>query len=169
MSRKAVGQLHLQDEVLYELKSLAGDLDLLDGRLAEQHGISRTDLRVLEFLSRGGPASAGQLAEVAGLTTGATTTAIDRLEHAGLARRGADPSDGRRVLVALTPAGMHRAAETLANLRKAAGGLLEAYTGEELLRLRDFVHGTRDAVAAHTASVRRQHLLRGRTPTITHA
>ena len=37
------------------------------------------------------------------------------------------------------------------------------------MRLRDFVRGTRDAVAAHTASVRRQHLLRGRTRTTTSA
>jgi DNA-binding MarR family transcriptional regulator len=156
--RRRTGQLRLQDELLHELKSLATDFDTLDDRLAEQHGIARTDLRVLDYLSRGGPASAGQLAEVAGLTSGATTTAIDRLEQAGLVERRADPRDGRRVLVAPTPSGVRHATDTLTNLRQAAGGLLEAYTAEDLVRLCDFVRGTRDVVAAHASTVRRQHL-----------
>ncbi len=156
--RRTASQVKLQDELLHELKSLATDFDTLDDRLAEQRGIARTDLRVLAFLSHGGPASAGQLAEVAGLTSGATTTAIDRLEQAGLVQRRADPRDGRRVLVEPTPTGLRHATDTLTNLRVAAGGLLESYTTEELLRLRDFVRGTRDVVAALASTVRRQHL-----------
>jgi DNA-binding MarR family transcriptional regulator len=156
--RRTTGQLKLQDELLHELKSLATEFDTLDDRLAEQRGIARTDLRVLDFLSRGGPASAGQLAEVAGLTSGATTTAIDRLEQAGLVERRADPRDGRRVVVEPTAIGLRQATDTLTNLRVAAGTLLEGYSAEDLVCLRDFVRGTRDVVAAHAASVRRQHL-----------
>jgi DNA-binding MarR family transcriptional regulator len=156
--RRTAGQVKLQDELLHELKGLVSDFDALDDRLAEQRGIARTDLRVLDFLSRGGPASAGQLAEVAGLTSGATTTAIDRLEQAGLVQRRADPRDGRRVVVEPTPTGLKHATDTLTNLRVAAGGLLEDYSTEDLVRLREFVRGTREVVAAHAASVRRQHL-----------
>jgi DNA-binding MarR family transcriptional regulator len=156
--RRTAGQVKLQDELLHELKSLATDFDALDDRLAEQRGIARTDLRVLDFLSHGGAASAGQLAEIAGLTSGATTTAIDRLEQAGLVQRRTDPRDGRRVLVEPTPTGLRHASDTLTNLRVAAGGLLEGYTTEELVRLREFIRSTRDVVAAHAASLRRQRL-----------
>jgi DNA-binding MarR family transcriptional regulator len=156
--RRSAGQLKLQDELLHELKSLATDFDALDDRLAEQLGIARTDLRVLAFLSHGGPASAGQLAEVASLTSGATTTAIDRLEQAGLVQRRADPRDGRRVVVEATLTGLEHAAATLAGLRVAAGGLLDRYSAEELLHLRDFVRDTREVVATQAATVRRQRL-----------
>jgi DNA-binding MarR family transcriptional regulator len=156
--RRTAGQLKLQEELLHELKSLATDFDTLDGRVAELHGITRTDLRVLDFLSHGGGASAGQLAEVAGLTSGATTTAIDRLEQAGLVRRCSDPRDGRRVVVEPTPTGVRRAVDTLTNLRSAAGTLFDRYSAEELLSLRNFVRDTREVVASQAAMVRRQRL-----------
>jgi DNA-binding MarR family transcriptional regulator len=168
MPRRRSGQLKLQDELLHELKSLATDFDTLDGRVAELHGITRTDLRVLDFLSRGGPARAGQVADVAGLTSGATTTVIDRLEQAGLVRRCPDPRDGRRVVVEPTPTGTRRAADTLTSLRTAAGTLLDGYSAEELLRLRDFVRDTREVVASHAATVRR-HRLRSTTGVSDHA
>jgi len=70
---------------------------------AAQLGMNATDLQVIDILEITGPATAGQLAELAGLTTGAITGMIDRLEKGGLVRRESDPSDGRRVLVRLSP------------------------------------------------------------------
>src|SRR5215470_1675411 len=65
--------------------------------------MNATDLQVIDILEITGPATAGQLAELAGLTTGAITGMIDRLETSGLVRRESDPNDGRRVLVRLSP------------------------------------------------------------------
>lgn len=70
---------------------------------AAQLGMNATDLQVIDILEITGPATAGQLAELAGLTTGAITGMIDRLEKSGLVRRESDPNDGRRVLVRLSP------------------------------------------------------------------
>ncbi len=70
---------------------------------AAQLGMNATDLQVIDILEITGPATAGQLAELAGLTTGAITGMIDRLEKGGWVRRESDPSDGRRVLVRLSP------------------------------------------------------------------
>lgn len=42
---------------------------------------------------------AGRLGELTGLTTGAVTGVIDRLEKAGYARRTNDPKDRRRTIV----------------------------------------------------------------------
>src|SRR5947207_3188805 len=65
--------------------------------------MNTTDLQVIDILEIIGPATAGQLAELAGLTTGAITGMLDRLEKGGWVRRESDPSDGRRVLVRLSP------------------------------------------------------------------
>ena len=53
--------------------------------VAELMGIHPTDAIALTFLNEVGETTAGQLAKVTGLTTGATTAAIDRLERAGWA------------------------------------------------------------------------------------
>jgi DNA-binding MarR family transcriptional regulator len=67
--------------------------------VAARLGINSTDLECLDFLGRRGPMTAGALAESAGLTTGAVTGVVDRLERAGLARRRSDPSDRRKVVI----------------------------------------------------------------------
>ncbi|MFI5273496.1 MAG: MarR family transcriptional regulator [Ktedonobacterales bacterium] len=60
-----------------------------------------TDMEVIDILAATGPAAAGQLADLTGLTTGAITGMLNRLEEAGLVRRERDPTDGRRVIVRL--------------------------------------------------------------------
>ena len=71
--------------------------------LASQVGLNATDLQVVDILVSTGPATAGQLAELTGLTTGATAQMLGRLEKDGVVRRERDPDDGRRVLVQLAP------------------------------------------------------------------
>lgn len=61
--------------------------------------IAPTDVIALTFLKEVGETTAGELAKVTGLTTGATTAAIDRLERAGWAVRTIDPRDRRKVIV----------------------------------------------------------------------
>ncbi len=84
--------------VLRELGEAAG---LLEQVMADRVGVARTDLVVASLLAVHGPQSAGQLAEATGLTTGALTGSLDRLERVGFARRSADPADRRRVIVTL--------------------------------------------------------------------
>jgi DNA-binding MarR family transcriptional regulator len=72
---------------------------------AARAGMTVSDLQVLDLLESAGPSTAGQLADLTGLTTGAITGMINRLEEAGHVRRERDPSDGRRVIVQLAPGG----------------------------------------------------------------
>jgi DNA-binding MarR family transcriptional regulator len=79
----------------------------MDMTLAEV-GISHRTFRVLGRLRYQGPPyqlSAGQLAEAMGLSSGAMTNRLDRLEQAGLVRRVPDPDDRRGVLVEPTEEG----------------------------------------------------------------
>lgn len=66
---------------------------------AQAVGMGPTDLYAVGTLSFYGRMTSGELAAKTGLTTGATTRLIDRLEERGLVRRVPDPADRRRVLV----------------------------------------------------------------------
>ena len=71
--------------------------------VADAQGLSVTDAKCRSLLLTHGRMTAGQLAARLGLTTGAVTGVIDRLERARLVRRAADPDDRRRVVVELVP------------------------------------------------------------------
>jgi DNA-binding MarR family transcriptional regulator len=93
----------LFDELIYEVRRSQNATDRFDQAVADAIGVNRTDLRCLDVIHREGPVPAGRLADETGLTTGAITTVLDRLERAGFARRVRDPNDRRRVLVEITP------------------------------------------------------------------
>src|SRR6187399_25304 len=77
---------------------------LRHARIAEKMGLSGTDHKALDLASRaGGPLTAGRIAQLTGLSTGAVTGVIDRLERAGLVRRVRDTEDRRKVLVEIIP------------------------------------------------------------------
>lgn len=78
--------------------------DLFDEAVGEFLGINRTDGRCLDIIDRLGKVSAGQLANDSGLTTGAVTAVIDRLERAGYVQRVRDEVDRRKVWVECTDA-----------------------------------------------------------------
>lgn len=89
-------------EVMTAVAEFQDSTDAVDEAAAARLGVNRTDLRCLGILSRSGELTAGHLATQAGLSTGATTTAIDRLTRAGYAHRTRDEQDRRRVTVGLT-------------------------------------------------------------------
>jgi DNA-binding MarR family transcriptional regulator len=67
--------------------------------IAERAGLNSTDFECLDVLDWTGPVTAGELARRVGITSGAVTGVIDRLERGGWVRRSADPADRRRVIV----------------------------------------------------------------------
>lgn len=81
------------------MRQLAHRTLLYSHAAAARLGLHPTDLTCLDLLSRG-PMTPGQLAAATGLTPGAITAAVDRLERKGHAKRARDPHDRRRVLVA---------------------------------------------------------------------
>src|SRR5215469_18151697 len=85
--------------------------------------MTETDLQVLDILESTGDASAGQLADLMGLTTGTFTGILNRLEKAGLVQRTRDPNDGRRVIVrlAIDSDDRHKIGPLFASIEKAWG------------------------------------------------
>jgi DNA-binding MarR family transcriptional regulator len=89
------------DELLIEARR-SGSLGTLHSRAAAPlAGLNATDWECLDVLDWVGPVTAGELARRVGITSGAVTGSIDRLELLGLAARGADPNDRRKVIVSL--------------------------------------------------------------------
>ena len=83
--------------------------------------------------------TAGQLAAATGLTSGAITGIVDRLEQAGWARRGADPADRRRVVIHAGPQDTQVMAGLYDDHLRAMDELLADYGDEQLALILDFV------------------------------
>jgi DNA-binding MarR family transcriptional regulator len=141
-------------EVTEELRLSGVTHDIADQVIADYLGLNRTDMRCLDIVERLDGVSAGRLAAEAGLSTGAVTTVLDRLERAGFARRVPDPGDRRRVLVELTPTARRGLSELYAPLADATMRQLEGYTTEEVGLVRDFMRDNRRLNEAHAERVR---------------
>jgi DNA-binding MarR family transcriptional regulator len=113
--------------------------DRVDAAAADQLGVNRTDLLCIGLLLRTGGMTAGELAGGAGLSPGATTAAIERLESAGYADRTRDDADRRRVLVRPTPLAKQRVERVYGPIRPAGASLLGRYTRPELETIKDFL------------------------------
>jgi DNA-binding MarR family transcriptional regulator len=109
-------------------------------------GVSAGDQRAMTLIGRHGPMSAGDLAERTGLTPGAVTGMIDRLERAGLARREHDAKDRRRVLVTATG---HQP-DVFGDLAAAMNDLAGRYSEAELQAIGDYLTRTIDILREQT-------------------
>jgi DNA-binding MarR family transcriptional regulator len=106
--------------------------------IARRVGVNSTDLECLDLILMSGPSTAGEIARHTGLTSGAVTGLIDRLERLGLVERTADPADRRKVLVRVREDRIGPIAQLYAPLEKAMQSLLAGYSKEELKVLIDF-------------------------------
>jgi len=100
--------------------------------VAERVGISSSDMDCMDFLNFEGRMTAGRLAELTGLTTGAITGVVDRLEKAGFVRRERDEDDRRKVFIAPVPERLAAIGQLYALLQRALHKQAEAYSDEEL-------------------------------------
>jgi len=101
---------------------------------AESLGVNSTDLIAGSYLAENGPMTAGELAKVMGITTGAMTIAIDRLERAGFAMRESDANDRRKVIIKpkKLPAKLIAMQESIA---KEVHAICSGYSDAELMRM----------------------------------
>jgi DNA-binding MarR family transcriptional regulator len=89
----------LTQDLNKQIRILTGTSVIFSKVIADKAGQHSTDLECLDFLQLNGPSTAGKLAELTGLTTGAVTAMIDRLEQAGYVQRERDKGDRRKVIV----------------------------------------------------------------------
>src|SRR3712207_6714532 len=114
---------------------------LFHAAIADRMGLSVTDLKSYSILRQTGPITAGELAERVGLTTGAITGVIDRLERAGLVQRARDPHDRRRIVLELLSNPEHEQLlnQLYAPLGRAIMELVMSYSEAERATIQDFI------------------------------
>ncbi|AKU92180.1 MarR family winged helix-turn-helix transcriptional regulator [Vulgatibacter incomptus] len=122
--------------------------------LAGRLGINVTDLRCASLVDQVGPMTAGRLAELTGLTTGAITGVLDRMEKAGFVKRTRDPQDRRQVLVETVAARGEDFDRLLAPFLEATEAYCSAYRDEELERFAQFLDGYRELLRDQAARLR---------------
>jgi DNA-binding MarR family transcriptional regulator len=77
-------------------------------------------------------ATPSELARHTGLTSGATTAMLDRLEKAGLIERRPNPDDRRGTLIVPAKSAASRAASWFESARNAQDKLISSYSDKEL-------------------------------------
>ncbi|TYB60551.1 MarR family transcriptional regulator [Nonomuraea sp. PA05] len=131
----------LTDELMLALTDLQNASEMADAAISESLGLNRTDARCVAYLITRGPMASGELAELAGLTPGSLTVAVDRLEKAGFAERVRDVTDRRRVLIRPTDKARYVAQHAWGQAVKEAEAQFASYTDEQLALLIEFVQG----------------------------
>src|ERR1044071_896490 len=124
----------LIEELISAFRASGNQDSAFENLAADRLGVNRTDLHCLNAIENAGGLTAGELASAAGLTTGAVTGVIDRLERAVYARRVADPSDRRRVKLEVTPEFYARAEEIWAPMAADWRAALDRFTLADLER-----------------------------------
>jgi DNA-binding MarR family transcriptional regulator len=144
------------EELIGEFRTSGNHDDAFDNLAARRLGVNETDLHCLNIIQNSGGLTAGELAEAAGLTTGAVTGVIDRLEKAGFARRVPDPADRRRVKLEVTPRFYARADKIWGPVAADwSAALSREFSAEELDRILDFLRRTNEITRRHMERLRR--------------
>jgi DNA-binding MarR family transcriptional regulator len=128
---------------------------LFSHAMTERLGINSSDLECLDIVMVRGPVTAGELAQATGLTTGAITGLIDRLEKAGYVRRVRDAKDRRRVIVQPRVDRIERRIVPLyRSLSQAMTALWQRYDGRDLALLIDFAERSGAVMRQEVAKLR---------------
>ncbi|HUA48910.1 MAG TPA: MarR family transcriptional regulator [Solirubrobacteraceae bacterium] len=112
---------------------------LIHQAIADQLGVGPTDIKCLDAARDEAQLTPGRLAEITGLSTSATTAALDRLERRGFIKRLRDEHDRRRVFVLSTGQHESETAHLYAPLAAATAEILDHYTIEQLRLIADFL------------------------------
>jgi DNA-binding MarR family transcriptional regulator len=122
-----------------KFREMSTETILFHQAVADTVGLYITDHQCVHFIHRYGAMPAGSLAELTGLTTGAVTGIIDRLEEAGYVKRTNDPNDRRRTIVVPTRnKKLERKLEMIfMPLHEKMHKLMSSYSDSELTSLLD--------------------------------
>jgi DNA-binding MarR family transcriptional regulator len=127
------------DSVLRSLRRVNIQGSFLGQTVAIRFGLSESDIETLEQLMDMGATTAGKLSEITGLTSGAVTRVIDRLEQSGYVRRVPDPADRRRVIVEVVPEKIAAVQSTLDRVTDKGAEEIGRYTDAQLALIADFL------------------------------
>ncbi len=151
------------DDVTALLQLLVVEGGKVAGAFAQLHSLHPTDMeamtRVLVAAARRAPLTPGGLGAQLGLSSGAVTAVLDRLERAGHVVRVRDESDRRRVLLHVSEGGLALGEDFFAPLGERTDAVLRTFTDTELEVVRRYLAATSQALTEH-----RERLTRSAPP-----
>lgn len=122
----------LKKRTLMAVRDYGINLTQFRNAMSEWAGLNVTDMECLRLLFIKGIATPSELARHTGLTSGATTAMLDRLEKAGLIERRPNPDDRRGTLITPAKSGAEKAASWFESARNAQDELISSYSESEL-------------------------------------
>ena len=139
-----------------EFRQMSTGAIMFHQAIADRLGLHPTDHKCADLIIRNGAMTSGRLAELTGLTTGAITGVVDRLESRGLARRATDPQDRRRVIVEVVKndAMECQMRDLFSGIAEGTRALLDGYSDTELELILDFVRRSNAMSHAETLKLR---------------
>jgi DNA-binding MarR family transcriptional regulator len=146
----------LMTALLMEFRQMSTGAIMFHQAIADRLGLHPTDHKCADLIIRHGAMTSGKLAEMTGLTTGAITGVVDRLESRGLARRATDPRDRRRVIVELVRNETIECQmrDLFRGIADGSRAILEDYSDSELRLILDFVQRSNAMSHAETLKLR---------------
>ncbi len=122
----------LKKRALMAVRDYGVNLTLFRNAMSEWAGLNVTDMECLRLLFQKSVATPSELARFTGLTSGATTAMLDRLEKAGLIERRPNPNDRRGTLIVPAQSSAEKAASWFTSARMAQDELISRYSESEL-------------------------------------
>jgi DNA-binding MarR family transcriptional regulator len=112
--------------------------------IAQSVGLNATDTKCIDLILRGPDDSvtAGWLSDMTGLTTGAITHILDRLERRQFIERVRDSHDRRKVFVRARPASLQPLVPKYEAMGQAYMSVVEQFNDKELRLVCDYLEKT---------------------------
>jgi DNA-binding MarR family transcriptional regulator len=130
--------MDLIEQVILGARQYGISTVLFRNLVGERLGVNVTDMECLGLLFHKGIATPSELARYTGISSGATTAMLDRLEKSGLIERRPNPDDRRGTLIVLLKSGAERVGPWFLSARQAQIKLVSGYSAEELEVISDF-------------------------------
>jgi DNA-binding MarR family transcriptional regulator len=122
----------LVDRVILGARSYGISNVLFRNLVGERLGLNVTDMECLGLLFHKGISTPSELARHTGLSSGAATAMLDRLEKSGMIERRPNPDDRRGTLIVLLESGARKVEPWFSAVREAQNELVSSFSEEEL-------------------------------------
>jgi DNA-binding MarR family transcriptional regulator len=151
-----MGRKELIQRINREGRKMSTTTLIFHQAVAEAAGLSGTDHKYLDLIMEKGEMTAGELAELTGLTTGAVTGIIDRLEKEKLVKRRRDKKDRRKVyIVPLNENAYKRLAPVFQSLMDGFDVFYKKFSDEELKIIEKYLRETTEFFQKKTEELKR--------------
>ena len=128
----------LKKRVILAIREYGISTVLFRNLVGDRLGVNVTDMECLGLVFHKGLTTPSELARYTGLSSGATTAMLNRLENSGLIERQPNPNDRRGTMVVLAKAGTEKVAPWFASARQMQNELISSYSEEELQLIMNF-------------------------------